>query len=69
MPVKQSQETPLQSHNFSRPQETRDFPPKDKVELITLGGITFGRATFEPGALVHACKPKSPTPTDARHLI
>jgi quercetin dioxygenase-like cupin family protein len=39
---------PLESADFSRPQETREFP-KGKLELITLNGITFGRATFEPG--------------------
>mgnify|MGYP005812578895 CR=1 FL=1 len=42
------QSTPLESTNFSRPQETREFP-KGKVELITLNGVTFGRATFQPG--------------------
>jgi hypothetical protein len=38
----------LETVNFSRPQETREFP-KGKLELITLGGLTFGRATFRPG--------------------
>jgi quercetin dioxygenase-like cupin family protein len=38
----------LESLNFSKPQEKRDFP-KGKAELITLNGVTFGRATFEPG--------------------
>jgi hypothetical protein len=31
-----------------QPDEVRTFD-KGKVELVTLGGITFGRATFEPG--------------------
>jgi len=44
----QPKETPLQSINFSKPHETRQFP-KGKIELITVGGVTFGRATFEPG--------------------
>jgi hypothetical protein len=48
MAVTQPKETPLESVNFSRPQETREFP-KGKIELITLAGVTFGRATFEPG--------------------
>jgi hypothetical protein len=34
--------------NFSKPDETRIFD-RGKIELITLGGVTFGRATFEPG--------------------
>jgi quercetin dioxygenase-like cupin family protein len=44
----QPQETPLESIDFSHPHETREFP-KGKVELITLNGVTFGRATFQPG--------------------
>src|SRR5512142_3003022 len=38
----------LESISFSRPHEVREFP-KGKVELITVGGVTFGRATFQPG--------------------
>src|SRR3974377_1569696 len=38
----------LESMSFSRPHEIRDFP-MGKVELIELHGITFGRATFQPG--------------------
>jgi hypothetical protein len=34
--------------SFRSPDETRTFP-KGKVELVSAGGITFGRATFEPG--------------------
>jgi hypothetical protein len=30
------------------PDETRTFE-KGKLELVTIGGITFGRATFQPG--------------------
>jgi len=48
MAVTQPQKTSLESVDFSRPHETRAFP-KGKVELITIGGVTFGRATFEPG--------------------
>ncbi len=44
----QPHETPLESVDFSHPQETREFP-KGKVELITLNGVTFGRGTFQPG--------------------
>jgi Cupin domain len=33
---------------FERPDEVRTFP-KGKFELVTLGGMTIGRATYEPG--------------------
>jgi len=48
MAVTHPQEIPFQSANFSKPQETMEFP-KGKVELITLNGVTFGRATYQPG--------------------
>ncbi len=35
----------MQRRSMSQPDETRIFD-KGKLELITLGGITFGRATF-----------------------
>ncbi|QEM69279.1 cupin [Geobacter sp. FeAm09] len=34
--------------NFAAPDEVRTFP-KGRVELITIGGATVGRAIFEPG--------------------
>ena len=34
--------------NFNKPDEVREFP-NGKVELITVGGATVGRATFKPG--------------------
>ena len=34
--------------NFGTPDEVREFP-KGKVELITIGGATVGRAVLEPG--------------------
>ncbi len=33
---------------FDQPDETRTFP-KGRFEVITLGGLTLGRATYEPG--------------------
>lgn len=33
---------------FDRPDEVRTFP-KGRLELITITGQTFGRATYEPG--------------------
>jgi quercetin dioxygenase-like cupin family protein len=38
----------MEKKSLSSPEETRRFP-KGKVELVTVGGVTFGRATFEPG--------------------
>ena len=38
----------MQKKSMNSPDETRSFP-KGKVELVTLGSITFGRATFQPG--------------------
>jgi hypothetical protein len=34
--------------NFGQPDEVREFP-YGRVELITVGGATIGRATLEPG--------------------
>ena len=41
-------QNPLQAIGFTKPHEVREFP-KGKVELITINGVTFGRATFNPG--------------------
>lgn len=34
--------------SFDKPDEVRTFP-KGRLELVTIGGATVGRATFEPG--------------------
>ena len=34
--------------SFNAPEEVRTFP-KGKLELVTMGGATLGRAVFEPG--------------------
>lgn len=34
--------------NFDKPNEVRSFP-KGRLELISIGGETIGRAIFEPG--------------------
>jgi len=39
---------PLEKKSLNSPDEIRIFP-KGKVELVTIGGVTFGRGTFEPG--------------------
>jgi hypothetical protein len=33
---------------FEAPDEIREFP-KGRFELVTLGGLTIGRATYQPG--------------------
>jgi hypothetical protein len=38
----------MQRKTMSAPDERRTFP-KGTLELVTLGGVTFGRGTFEPG--------------------
>ncbi len=38
----------IEKKSLNRPDEVRTFE-KGKVELATIGGITFGRATFQPG--------------------
>jgi hypothetical protein len=38
----------MEKKNLDNPDELRSFP-KGKLELVTLAGITFGRATLEPG--------------------
>ena len=38
----------MQNKNFAQPDEARKFD-KGQLELVTLGGVTFGRGTFQPG--------------------
>ena len=38
----------MQKKNLFTPDETRTFD-KGRLELVTLGGVTFGRATLQPG--------------------
>ena len=38
----------MQSKNLAKPDELRMFD-KGRLELVKLGGVTFGRATLEPG--------------------
>jgi ethanolamine utilization protein EutQ (cupin superfamily) len=38
----------LENQNFEKPDETRTFD-KGRMDLITLGDLTMGRAVFEPG--------------------
>jgi hypothetical protein len=62
--------TPSIEHGkFSKPDETRKFD-LGKMEVVSLGGETFTRATFEPGWRWSNCiKPIANTPScQARHL-
>ncbi|HWW62847.1 MAG TPA: cupin domain-containing protein [Thermoanaerobaculia bacterium] len=34
--------------HFDRPDEVREFP-KGRLEIVTVNGSTFGRATYQPG--------------------
>ena len=38
----------MKTASFAKATDVRTFP-KGKVELVTIAGDTFGRATFEPG--------------------
>jgi hypothetical protein len=38
----------MQKKSMVQPDETRGFP-LGRLELLSLGGITFGRGTFQPG--------------------
>jgi hypothetical protein len=40
--------TRAESKNFTKPEETRNFP-KGHVDILNVGGTTMGRGTFEPG--------------------
>jgi hypothetical protein len=38
----------ISKKNLSKPDETRSFP-KGKFEVLNVGDLIFGKATFEPG--------------------
>ncbi len=59
----------LVKKSLSQPEETRTFD-KGKLELVTLGGVTFGRAQLEPGWKWSTCvKPLANTQScEASHL-
>lgn len=38
----------IEKKNLEMPDETRTFP-KGKIELVTIGNVTFGKGTFQPG--------------------
>jgi hypothetical protein len=59
----------MQKRSLSQPDETRTFD-KGKLELVAVGGVTFGRATFQPGWKWSTCvKPVVKTKScEAPHL-
>ena len=59
----------MQKMNLSLPDEKRSFE-KGQVELVSLGGVTFGRATLQPGWKWSTCvKPLVKTKScEAAHL-
>ena len=59
----------IETKSMSRPDETRTFE-KGRVDLITMGETTFGRATLQPGWRWSACvKPLAQTEScEASHL-
>lgn len=38
----------IQKRNLGNPEEIREFP-KGKIELVTIGNVTCGKLTFQPG--------------------
>lgn len=59
----------IQKRSFAEPDESRRFD-LGKLELITIDGVTFGRATFQPGWKWSTCvKPVANTEScEAPHL-
>ena len=59
----------MQNKKMSQPDEKRTFE-KGQVELVTLGDVTFGRLTFQPGWKWSTCvKPLAKTEScKASHL-
>jgi hypothetical protein len=59
----------IEKKSLSAPDEKRSFD-KGQLELVTLGGVTFGRATFQPGWKWSTCvKPIAKTEScQAGHL-
>ena len=48
MAIAETMKSQLQSMTFTNPTERREFP-NGNVDLVTMNGITFGKAVFQPG--------------------
>src|SRR5688500_8470625 len=61
--------TGMQRKSLSTPDEAREFP-LGRLELVSLNGVTFGRATLQPGWRWETCvKPIAKTAScEAPHL-
>jgi hypothetical protein len=61
--------TIMEKKSLSHPDETRSFD-KGNVQIVALGGVTFGRATLQPGWKWSTClKPLVKTEScEASHL-
>ena len=59
----------MQKKTLAQPDERRAFD-KGQIDLVSLGGVTFGRATFQPGWKWSTCvKPLAKTQScQAPHL-
>jgi len=66
---KRKPEPAMEHRSFSKPDETRKFD-LGKVDVVSLGGATFGRAVFEPGWRWSTCvKPIAQTEScEAPHM-
>lgn len=60
----------IEKKNLESPDEVRTFE-KGRLELATVGGVTFGRATFQPGWKWSTCvKPIAKTEScQAAHTV
>jgi hypothetical protein len=66
---KREPEPSVEQRTFSKPDETRKFD-RGRVDVVSLGGATFGRAVFEPGwRWSTSVKPIAQTPScEVSHL-
>lgn len=48
MPDKITNQGHSETASFNKPEEVREFP-NGKLEIINIGGVTVGRAIFQPG--------------------
>ena len=58
----------MEKKTLSAPEEKRSFD-KGQLELVTLGGVTFGRATLQPGWKWSTCVKPIVNPKAVRLLI
>lgn len=66
---KRELEPSVEQRSFSTPDETRKFD-RGKVDVVSVGGVTFGRTVFQPGwRWSTSVKPIAQTPScEAPHL-